>query len=106
RRQWWSSAPRLQRERRAQPRAEASALRPASASFRPVSFPAPPLSGDREQNAQLAVARRCEARRRLHHELIDKQKRHAGLDIVKQPLQARLVDVTACDGGDESGLGL
>ena len=71
-----------------------------------LPFLALPLPGNRQQNAQLAVAGLGETCRRLHDELIDKQERHAGLDIVEQLLQARLVDLATGNDAEKSCLGL
>ena len=40
--------------------------------------------------------------RGLHHQLVDEQKRHPGLEIVKQLLQLRLLDFAACDHAEET----
>src|SRR5262245_4672693 len=105
-----SATPPLRQGRRAQPPAEVQASWPVSALSSCIlvvlsPFRTLPLSGDRKQNAQLAVTRLGEARGDLYRELIDEQERHAAFDVVKQLLQARLVDVTAYDDGEESGLG-
>ena len=44
--------------------------------------------------------------RSLHDELIDKQKRHPGFQIVQQLLQVRLLHLATDDQGDEAILGL
>src|SRR5262245_20323665 len=115
RRTFRSVTPPLRRGRRAQPPAEVQAAWPVvSASPQALSscvlvilspFCTLPLSGDRKQNAQLAVTRLGEAGGGLRHELIDEQERHAAFDVIEQLLQARLVDVTTYDDGEESGLG-
>src|SRR5580693_2886042 len=94
-----SSAPTTWSDRWQSPKASASPQQ-RSASFRTL-----PLSRHPEQDSQLAFTRRCKCARRLHHQLIDEQERHAGLDVIEQLLQTRLVDVTARDDADEAGLG-
>src|SRR5689334_17414689 len=95
RRAFRSVTARPRQGRRAQPPAEVQALSSVSASPQVLSSCALvilspsctlPLSGDREQNAQLAVTRRGEVRGGLHHELIDEQERHAALDVIEQLL--------------------
>src|ERR1700751_4424115 len=56
-----------------------------------------PLAGDTEQHphapAFLAAARLG----RLDHQLIDEEEWHAGLELVEQLLQGRLIDLAACN---------
>src|SRR6202030_3851588 len=88
------------RWRRARPRRPATEMRDA------VSFRSLPLPRNRDQYAQFSFRRRSRHRGTLRYELIDEQERHPCLEIIKQLLKRRLLDLAADRDADKTILGL
>src|SRR5205807_7912619 len=81
---------------------------PTSPPDRAALLPCLPLAGHTQDHPD-ACGRGIAQRRGLRHlhvELVDEQEGHAGLDIVEQLLQCRLLQLAAHDEADEAILDL